>query len=1350
MTFRYTLVALLLAAASMPLSAQYDPPAGGEEAYQFRSPLFLGEGFSVTADESPTGDIMNPAASARKQRTVIDASYIGLTGFGARSEDRALQGTAVNLGALFPTRAGVIASSVHFLGSTLEPMPLGGTVTAHGSFSKELYPGWLIGAGITLDLGAYEGSFAPGIGVDLGLIHEVGSLGPFEDFSWGFSALRLGYPYQPIPGKSGLPSSFTPALGARADLFHGESVTLGLSTSVSAPRLQNARVNIGTNFSIRERVELFAGWQLDARQLLGETEGTRSLLPSFGVSVNLDTNLQSEDTFVAERGWNRSEVRSRVSAAPLYDGIWGFGAGVNIPLGVVDDAPPQIDMQYDETEYISPNNDGTKDALTVPISITDRRYVRGYTFVVEDSNGVVVRTIDNKEDRPENRRGEGFFARLTSVESGIPIPEEIRWDGTTDEGGDVPDGRYSFRLEAWDDNGNRGNSATHEVVVDRTAPDVEIGQIPEDRKIFSPNGDGNKDTVSIPQSGSEEGLWQAQILDSEGNVVRTWQWEDAAPEKVVWDGTNDEGTTVSDGVYRYRIESTDRAGNSNSATMDNLIVRTTATPVRITISDSHLSPNGDGTKDILIFQTEVPVRQGIVEWRLAVRDQAGNTVRTFSGTEVPPEEIVYRGTRDDGSTLSEGQYDARFDVLYQNGNNPSRVSPPFTVDLTPPRASVRASLEVFSPNGDGNKDTIELFQETSTEQEWHGEIRTPEGEVIKSYTWRNNADLTVQWDGRRNDGRLADDGVYIYELYATDRAGNRGSSAPVSFELDTGQTSVLLSAEYEAFSPNSDGTKDTIQFFPQVERNSEVQQYELRIMPVDSEGNTLDSEVVRRMTGRGSIEEPFRWNGFTDAGNRVEDGTYRARVRVTYRNGNVERATTGAFVVDTVAPSATLEAEYSLFSPNGDGNRDSVPINVETSSEVGWQGEIVNDQGATVRRYFWRDTLTDFSWDGRDESGNVVADGTYRLRISATDPAGNRGTASLSGLEVDTRETPVFVTVDRSGFSPNGDGVAEKIMITMYTNIVEGVDTWRLDIVSESGEVVRSYEGEQGKPQRIENWNGRSADGDRVSEGLYTARYHVSYLKGNEPEARSTSFRLDVSAPEVDVSLSPTPFSPDNDGVDDELTIGLDVQDPSGISEWEFTIRDRRGTLFNSFSGEGMPASEIIWNGRSKDGELVISAEDYPYQLEITDTLGNTAVRKGEIPVDILVVREDGQLKVRISNITFPANSPELITDRSTEQGVRNDAIVNRLVEVFTKYSRYDIRIEGHAVRISGTEEEQQEQLIPLSRERAEAVRNALVERGLDRDRFTVVGRGGADPIVPHTNEEERWKNRRVEFILIR
>lgn len=1339
----WTLLTLATVLAA-PLVAQHDPPAGGDDSYEFISPLFLGGGFSVTTDESPTGNLMNPAVSGLKQRATLDASYIGVTGFGDASENEGRQGHAANLGATIPSRVGVFSGMVHFLGSDLAAMDLGSTFLGHASFSKDLYDDLLVGTGLNFRVGG-DGVIDTGLTADLGILHMPGDLGFAGDFRWGVSLLGMGLPYTPVEGRGSVPSTFTPAVGAQFAPIQTEDVELVVRNTVSAPTFQNLRMNLGATLNIAERVSVFTSVRGDARRLFDGDLEHRSFVPSVGISINFGTDFAESESFISDREWNQSEVRTRVTAAPLYEGTWAFGGGVNAPLGVVDRDPPEITVEYEETAYVSPNNDGTQDALRFPIAIEDDRYVRGYTLTIRDESGTVVRTIENKEDRPENEGFQNIVERLAAVESGIPVPETLRWDGTSNEGSRVPDGTYTFVLSAVDDNGNEGRSDSYEVVVDTTPPEIDLEKpTPEDR-IFSPDGDGSKDVFPLTQQGSTEVLWSARVEDGSGDAVKTWTIENDAPADVAWDGTDDDGDVVPDGVYRYVIESTDRAGNSTKETLDNIIVDTRPTEVSISVGDSHFSPNDDGVNDTMPLNLDVEVEDNIVRWSVRVTDEADDrVVREYGGRSTPPRRIGFDGmdAEEDGRRLPEGRYSAQLEVVYRNGNRPQADSPEFVLDVTPPRANVRADYDIFSPNGDGNKDLITFFQDTSSERLWEGEITTPGGEVIRSFTFRDTADLRMSWDGRQSDGQLAPDGEYVYRLSATDRAGNTGASEPVRFTLDTEEAEVLLSAEYDAFSPNANGRRDRIRFFPQVQRSGDVVSYELTV-------ESAEGEPVYSLDGTEGIEEVFVWEGFDNDGRRASDGDYRARLAVTYANGFETEARTSLFELDTTAPRIRLSTDYRLFSPDGDGNRDTLVIRQTGSEESLWEGSIVDAEGEPVRSWFWKGAPDTAEWRGRDDSGNPVGDGTYRYVVRSTDAAGNRTEETIDGIRVDTRETPTFATVDVTGFAPNDDEYLESARITMYTNLIDGVESWSLDILDATGTPVRTFEGESAEPTMHVDWDGTDSAGNIV-EGRYTAEYRVVYQKGNRPVAQTTPFRLDVSAPEVEVDLDPVPFSPDNDGVDDELSIRIDVEDESEISHWRMRVFDREGNLFTDFSGEGKPAEEIIWDGRAEDGELVISAEDYPYVLEVTDVLGNTAVTEGDIPVDILVIRDGDRLRVQIASITFAPNSPELITDTSTERGARNAAILSRLVEVFTKYDDYRIRIEGHAVNITQTEREEVEELEPLSEARAEAVKAALVERGLDEERISTLGRGGREPVVPHTDLEDRWKNRRVEFILIR
>ncbi|MDC7233359.1 MAG: OmpA family protein [Spirochaetales bacterium] len=1311
--------------------------SSGELAYSLYSPLFLGGGASVTNMDSPQSAGINPAASGNFQRVILDLNYINLKYLDGRG-----MGHAVNTALAYPTKYGVFNGALHFLttdGLSADAMDFGTFGSLDFGFSKEIYKNLYTGFSLT---GAFGSGNDWGAALNLGVIHTPGTVGNLKNFKWGASLNKLGKGYSNSGSYiNAIPNNLTLQLGAGFDVVEKENFTWSLNSDVGFPTFSDIKLEVGQTFTFKEDLKIFTSSSIILSDSLKGNYQT--VIPSLGISYNYSMKGRDKE----KTRLQTSEIEFQAAGAPLYNSTAAFGVGATIPFGVRDTNPPVITHDYKEPIYISPNLNGVQDELNLPYTAEDERYIMGYTFSIHNEEGTLVKEFRNKEERPENESFKNIFDRMFSAKTGTTLPETFRWDGLMDSGELAPDGTYSFKMAFWDDNDNLAETESMTVILDTVAPEVTVVQKEGLDLIFSPDGDGNKDTFPVSQSGSEEALWHAVIEDQSGTPRKSWTIENGSPEDFIWDGKDDNGSIVRDGVYRYKIESTDFAGNYGSGSLENIIVNTEQPPVNLTIDTAWLSPGNSEGSDTVRFGPDIPVTSGIVEWELQVQDMSGRSFWSYNsrqqGVLEVPKSIAYDGSAGMNGMLAEGKYRGYLTLMYQNGYNPETYSPLFTVDTTPPRGKVSGDV-VLSPDGDGFKDTLTLTLETSEEDYWEGFIRNENNETVRSYFWRGMADPELVWDGRDQEGRLVPDGKYSFTLEAYDKAGNRGISSPHGFSLDTREMSVQITVSEDAFSPNNNGTKDEQRIYTIIDNASEIESWRLEVLA--SDGNT----AVRTWEGSNNVREYYVWKGETDSGSQAADGFYTARLTVVYEKGDRPQAVTGAFEKDTEAPELNVSADRTLFSPDGDGYGDSITITQSSSKEGEIVGVVLDNTGTAVRTWYWSGTPETVIWDGTDENGNILADGVYQYRLSSSDNAGNRSEKSLKGIEIDTTATPVYLTAEYALFSPLSEEFPEQ-NFTLYVKNEEGIESWSLVIRTKDGQIVRSIAAETALPESV-TWDGRDENGSLV-EGTFTGELTVRYAKGNRPVALSREFIADNSAPLVNVGLSPVPFSPDDDNVDDELRIALSVQDLSPIRDWKMTIFDPKGNEFISFGGRGRPSERIIWDGRSRTGELVQSAEDYPYEIRVTDFLGHSTVEKGLIPVDILVIRDGDRLKVRISNITFEPYKDTLVS--SGEQGSKNEEILQRLSEVLKKYGSYKILIEGHAVseyydNPARAAREEKEELQPLSLARAAAVKESLRKLGILGGRMEVAGKGGTDPIVPHSDLDNRWKNRRVEFILIK
>jgi outer membrane protein OmpA-like peptidoglycan-associated protein len=349
-------------------------------------------------------------------------------------------------------------------------------------------------------------------------------------------------------------------------------------------------------------------------------------------------------------------------------------------------------------------------------------------------------------------------------------------------------------------------------------------------------------------------------------------------------------------------------------------------------------------------------------------------------------------------------------------------------------------------------------------------------------------------------------------------------------------------------------------------------------------------------------------------------------------------------------------------------------------------------------------------------------------------------------------ESPILQVLSNA-FSPNGDGYRDELEFYASVPTTRGFKSWDLTLFSEGHSEIFKISGTSLVPGSF-TWDGNSPGGRPVADGWYYGRLTISYEDGNWLTAHSSKFLLWREGPRGRISVPAGYFSPDGDGVNDTITVALAVENRDEIVAYQVALYNSRDSLFELYSAPGAPPEEFTWDGTNRAGETVESAEDYRLELRMWDDLGNVSTINGVIPVDILVYRDGDQIKIRIAAITFLPYSANYF-DVAPDQRAKNLQTLDRLAEILKKFADYRITLQGHAVQIYWNDPvrgktEQESVLIPLSTARADAIRQALIARGVAADRMTSSGVGALQPLVPNSDLENRWINRRVEFVLDR
>jgi outer membrane protein OmpA-like peptidoglycan-associated protein len=370
---------------------------------------------------------------------------------------------------------------------------------------------------------------------------------------------------------------------------------------------------------------------------------------------------------------------------------------------------------------------------------------------------------------------------------------------------------------------------------------------------------------------------------------------------------------------------------------------------------------------------------------------------------------------------------------------------------------------------------------------------------------------------------------------------------------------------------------------------------------------------------------------------------------------------------------------------------------------------------------------------------------------------------------------PSSITAGNTGFSPRAQSPANTLAFSLHFGSPDKILSWKVLFVDGADREVPMVAGNPPDLPPSLSWDGKGSDGQLAPEGTYRARLSVDYGDPKGPTVvESAPFLLDITPPTGSISVSPQPWEPgDPDVLVNPPLVTFDLHLVPGaapIVNWRLGVIHPDGRRFMDFISEDHKDNQVLWSGRAMNNAALERGTTYHLVAQVFDRYGNQGLVTGTLtvadqaPVGVetkatppaqpapVTVTLDGALLAE-TKIYFPAYSADL-TKVDPAKAALNGAGLDQLADALRSVPQAKIQVTGHANKVywqdaAKGEAEQKAVLIPLSLARAEAVRDALVRRGVEPGLFEVTGVGADGAVAAFGDLANNWKNRRVEFVLV-